>query len=571
MRFLLLLVTLLAPLSVLAAEAESVAVLELQNDSKRVQVSEVQFLSNNVRKAAKDGLDPARFQVMTRETMQVMVPPSEMVCLAGKCIVEIGKKLQARYVVGGSLSDVGGAIAITLEAYESKTGMLTGTENGTSASVTDAIALIQQMAAKLIRQIGGGAAPAPSGGSGPSFQVSAMAAVPTVAAVSNFDARATGLDFGNVDVEAIEKYDQVTTLDGGEAGPEEKAKAWRDLASKAPQFAVAARARADEWDRNAAQLRAAAEAARQRVAARDKDWERLSRLLPLKVVGDDDKKKWAKTFVDAYGTSWEDDPYVDQLAAYLPAGVVKRLEGYVPLPSGIFTMGGHRVTITRAFLMKKTEVTQGEWKTVMGNNPSSKSSCGADCPVENVSWWDAVAYANAVSRKEGVEECYALSGCSGSPGDGSYKCGGASFKGVRCKGYRLPTEAEWEFAARSGGRDQKYPWGDAEPTCERAVFESGGNGCGRDSTWPACSKTAGNTAQGLCDMAGNVWEWVWDWYGDLPSADSSDPLGVSSGSNRVSRGGSWGNGAGYLPAALRIYGEPSGRSSSLGFRLARSR
>ena len=569
MRLLLLLVTLLAPLSALAAEAESVAVLELQNDSKRVQVSEVQFLSNNVRKAAKDGLDPARFQVMTRETMQVLVPASEMVCLAGKCIVEIGKKLQAKYVVGGNLSDVGGAIAITLEAYESKTGMLTGTENGTAASVTEAITLIQQMGAKLIRQIGGGSAPA--GGGGPSFAVTKLADVPTVQAVSSVETTASGIDFGNADVEGFEKYDVVVKLDKTDASADDKARSWDALAQTVPKLADIALARAAEWRRYAEQERAAEAARKARVEARDKDWAKLGRLLALSVVSDDDKKKWAKTFVDAYGTSWEDDPYVGQLAAYLPAGFVKRLEGYVPLPSGTFTMGGHRVAISRPFLMKRTEVTQGEWKTVMGNNPSSKSSCGADCPVENVAWWDAVAYANAVSRKEGLEECYELSGCSGSPGDGLYKCGGASFKGLRCKGYRLPTEAEWETAARSGGRDQKYPWGDAEPTCERAVFESGGNGCGRDSTWLACSKTAGNTAQGLCDMAGNVWEWVWNWYGDLPPTDSSDPLGVSSGSYRVVRGGSWSDGASGLPAAGRGGFAPSYRGNNLGFRLVRSR
>jgi formylglycine-generating enzyme required for sulfatase activity len=79
-------------------------------------------------------------------------------------------------------------------------------------------------------------------------------------------------------------------------------------------------------------------------------------------------------------------------------------------------------------------------------------------------------------------------------------------------GYRLPTEAEWEYASRSGGLERKYAWGDEKATCARAVIDDGGNGCGRDSTWPACSKTAGNTAQGLCDMIGNVMEWVQDCY-----------------------------------------------------------
>jgi formylglycine-generating enzyme required for sulfatase activity len=121
--------------------------------------------------------------------------------------------------------------------------------------------------------------------------------------------------------------------------------------------------------------------------------------------------------------------------------------GYVRIARGTFMMGSppdeggreddetqHRVTITRAYCMKATEVTHGEWQAVMGSNPSEFTSCGANCPVENVSWEEAVGYANALSRREGLPECYSDS----------------TFSGLSCKGYRLPTEAEWEYAARAG-------------------------------------------------------------------------------------------------------------------------
>ena len=589
MRPIVLLAALLMPMSTLAAEAESVAVLELENQSHRVKTEEVQFITDLVRRAATEGLDRTRYRVMTRETMEVIVPPQEMKCLAGKCLVEIGKKLQAKFVVGGSVKDFGTKIAVTLEAYDAMSGMLIGSETGTPASVDEAGPVVQQMGARLMQKIGGGTPgtalggggqpaggggqPA-SGGGGPSFQVSAMAAIPTVAAVSGFDARATGLDFGNVDVEALERYDQVTTTDAGSASPEEKARAWRDLASKAPQFAVAARARADEWDRNAAQLKAAAEARRQRVAARDKDWERLSRLLPLKVVGDDDKKKWAKTFVDAYGNTWDDNPYLAELAPYLPKGTVKGLEGYVRIPAGTFQMGSpgsesgrsgdetqHRVRITHAFLMKATEVTQGEWKAVFANNPSSFSSCGNDCPVENVSWWEAVSYANALSRKEGLPECYELSGCGGTPGDKSYSCSGARSRGLSCAGYRLPTEAEWEYAARAGTETPYYTGNSAD---DAAWYSANSD----NKTHPAGRKRA--NAWGLSDMLGNVWEWCGDWFGSYAAGETADPVGADTGSTRVLRGGSWRYDASFVRAAARDNVVPGYRNGNLGFRLARS-
>jgi len=140
-------------------------------------------------------------------------------------------------------------------------------------------------------------------------------------------------------------------------------------------------------------------------------------------------------------------------------------------------------------------------------------------------------------------------------------------------GGRLPSEAEWEYAARSGGRDWKYPWGNENATCERAVMDDGsGNGCGRgNTTWPVCSKPKGNTTHGLCDMAGNVWEWVQDWYHDSYKGAPTDGSAWEkpTGSSRVDRGGSWGNGAGSVRAAIRNHASPGYRHDTLGFRLAR--
>ena len=121
-------------------------------------------------------------------------------------------------------------------------------------------------------------------------------------------------------------------------------------------------------------------------------------------------------------------------------------------------------------------------------------------------------------------------------------------------GGRLPTGEEWTYAATSGGQSWEYPWGDEPATCDRAIMDDGGSGCGQGHTWPVCSKPAGHSRQGVCDLAGNVWEW----------ADEREGA-----SDRVYRGGGWYNPASLLRVTYRLRNTPSSRNSYLGFRLAR--
>ena len=205
----------------------------------------------------------------------------------------------------------------------------------------------------------------------------------------------------------------------------------------------------------------------------------------------------------------------------------------------------HRVTVP-TFEMSKTQVTVDQYIACVDAGSCSAPGTGTYCnwiksdrgshPINCVDWDQAQAFASWA-------------------------------------GARLPSEAEWEYAARSGGRDWKYPWGDEAATCERAVMDNGSaDGCGRDSTWPVCSKPRGNTTQGLCDMAGNVWEWVQDWYHDSYNGAPTDGLAWESptGSFRVLRGGSWSIIARGVRAANRSYDDPRSRDVYLGFRLARS-
>ncbi len=256
-------------------------------------------------------------------------------------------------------------------------------------------------------------------------------------------------------------------------------------------------------------------------------------------------------------------PVLEAGATWVEPGVGMRFR-YIP--AGTFEMGRppgeagpvyddeqqHQVRLSRGYWMGETEVTQGQWKALKGSNPSHFSSCSEDNPVEAVSWFDAVSYANALSSKGGFEPCYEISGES------------VSFVGLECEGFRLPTEAEWEYGARSGG-SHRYAGSDSID----AVAWYGDNSGGK--THRVGSKRA--NGWGLSDMSGNVREWCWDWY-EYPIGSSNDPTGPPRSSYyqgiRVIRGGSWLSFAMSCRSATRFSEPPGDRDLSLGFRLVRT-
>jgi formylglycine-generating enzyme required for sulfatase activity len=199
--------------------------------------------------------------------------------------------------------------------------------------------------------------------------------------------------------------------------------------------------------------------------------------------------------------------------------------------------------------MGKYEVTQKEWQEVMGNNPSYFK--GDNLPVEQVSWSDAVEYCNKLSLKEGLTPAYRGSG-------DSIVCD------FNASGYRLPTEAEWEYAAKGGNKDYmiyEYAGGN---NADSVGWYNGNSG---NRTHPAGTKQPNSL--GLYDMSGNVWEWCWDWYGNYSSGIQNNPTGASSGTSRVCRGGGWYFTAALARSALRGDFTPSFWFYSVGFRLVR--
>jgi len=226
------------------------------------------------------------------------------------------------------------------------------------------------------------------------------------------------------------------------------------------------------------------------------------------------------------------------------------------IPAGTFMMGSpadekgrydnetqHQVTISKPFYMQTTEVTQGQWQKVMGSNPSHFKNCGADCPVETVSWNDIQGFIRKLNQLEGTDK------------------------------YRLPTEAQWEYASRAGSLtafntgaclsagDANYNGNYPQEGCGKGEY--------REKTVKVGSFAP--NAWGLYDMHGNVWEWVQDWHGNYPSGSVTDPEGPAAGSYRVYRGGSWFSYARNCRSALRLNYVPGDRSYYLGFRLLRTR
>lgn len=358
----------------------------------------------------------------------------------------------------------------------------------------------------------------------------AVQAAPLTAPAS-LDLETSGLDAAALGEQGRQTLKEAFKFEKGDFLPDDKAENWRQCALDVPAAAAFATKRSEAWDLFAARKKAADEDAQRRLA----------------------EKRAAAP------------------AAAPAAPAAGTAISWVKIPGGTFMMGTnegdlvfpkpvHQVKIA-AFEMAKHPVTNKQYRAcVAAKGCTTAHTADGTCYVSGGKGWTKGILPASFLGDDQPAVCV------------SWEQANAFAKWA---GGRLPTEAEREYAARSGGKDQAFPWGNEEATCERAVMSAGGDGCGRKSTWPVCSLPLGNTAQGLCDMSGNVWEWVSDRfhpsYEGAPKDGSSwDVQAKGETRDRMKRGGSWRNQAGYMRSAYRGACDPEHHHDYNGFRLVRS-
>lgn len=292
----------------------------------------------------------------------------------------------------------------------------------------------------------------------------------------------------------------------------------------------------------------------------------------------------------------------------LTTNIVKAIEGFSLIPQGSFKMGNSVATdtdisvtdisepLTRtvtldAFYMGKHEVTKSEWDEVhtwaLSNgytDLAAGSGKASNHPVQSITWYDMVKWCNALSQKEGLTPVYYINDAQTT----IYKTGNVNVTNAQVKwaanGYRLPTEAEWEKAARGGLSAKRFPWGD---TISHSLANYGAFGgfsydlsgsvnefhptyaTGAEPYTSPVGALAAN-GYGLYGMAGNALEWCWDWYDTYEMGSETNPHGSVSSTERVLRGGSWYGDARKCRVALRDSNDPIDSSNCIGFRVARS-
>lgn len=492
-----------------------VAVLEIRGDLPSAQLS---LLSDEVRSGILDVTREMGFVVMSRENMAVLAKDMglDLSCVEGACEVETGRNLNAAYVVSGHVVRMGGEWICTVKVFDTSKGALLASDRVRARRPNDFLDGLRGLSGKLMQ---------------------------------------TGLGIqgeGDKDKERMEAAiaQEMVRQEAIRRAEARRAQLEADRAAREAKAAELARQRRAEAERRAEEARLAE-------AQRAQDAEREAQLQAQRAA-EEATRRAAEEARRAEQARVEQEAAARRQAE--ARGDVNTLGMVmISIPAGQFAMGSlpsepgrqddetpHTVTLSRDLVVQRAEVTQKQWREAMGAAPDGvNTACGEACPVTHVSWLDAVRFANAVSELEGLKPAYQIYGSTVAWQRDS-------------AGYRLPTEAEWEYLARAGA----------------AGMYSGGGQVG-DVAWtlgaggpkPVAQKTPNGF--GLFDMTGNVHEWCWDLYGPYP-ADVTDPTGPQVGVGRVFRGGSWRVLSRSARVANRDWMKPELSNDQVGLRLVRT-
>jgi len=244
-----------------------------------------------------------------------------------------------------------------------------------------------------------------------------------------------------------------------------------------------------------------------------------------------------------------------------PSYVSATIGNMMLVAGGTFNNGAANMSVS-SFRMSQHEVTGEQYATVMGVADPSYFSSVANNPVESVTWYDAVEFCNKLSAKESLTLVYTISGRT--PASGYPITAGTVSADWSANGYRLPTEAEWQFAARGGNNSNNYTYAGSNAIDGVAWYTSNSGNTAHTVGTKVANKL------GLYDMSGNVYEWCWDWCGTYPTTPRTDYRGATSGTYRVLRGGSWGSSATSCTVASQVQGNDlNGQYNTIGFRVVR--
>jgi formylglycine-generating enzyme required for sulfatase activity/TolB-like protein len=605
-----------------AGETVRVAVLELRGPLPNEQLG---LLSDEVRAGALDVARPRGLIVMSRENIAILLKDMGKDCAQaeGECEVETGRNLQAAYVLSGQVVQMGPGYICTLKLFDTSSAALLASDRVRGATPDGLLDGLRPLADRLMAQGLGGVSPTIAKQAVPSPIVQgivtetgetevvvgqdadfAALAKQAANAKAKREQREAEIAVEQTRLEAVRLAEEKRLAEGRRA----EAKRLAEKRHLEAEALALERAQLVEEERRArealleAQRKRIAEARERLLSQAKKDFAAISPLLEMEVTEE------TRPVLSAYQKKYDNveirvDQEVERVT--VPGLVeVRRALGvgrhqnsigmnFVRIEPGKFKMGSpssetgrqddellHEVVLSQPYVLQTTEVTQRQWREVMGANPSHESHervslIGDNLPVQGMSWYEAVKFANALSEKEKLSPAYKIRGES------------VTWK-RNAEGYRLPTEAEWDYAARAetvglfAGAEHYQSVcrvgnvSDRDAQSKFGWSDHWSKECRDGHAGPAPVGSYEPNAWGLYDMTGNVWEWCWDYYGQYAEDEDPDPVAIKNpsgppfGRSRIIRGGSWTFKAADCRISNRSAGRAQGNLNDLGFRLART-